>query len=306
MAKTVSKKKVVSKKKAASKTGSDLIMKISNEVENLGFEKAEEAVIRSSKESGIHIFRLGGALSVIQSNGWYKQAGYPQFKAYVEEKFALKHARARYFIQIYRKVIEMGLNWAVVERIGWTKFRVIMPILTKSNLKMWLKKADKLTYNTLEATVKKAKQGAPVDSDENITTLSFKVHDDQLSCIEEALTQAGKDSESDVKAVQLTSVAMAFNGGPSAPPAKQKTGKGIGDLKATVAANDYQAVLTMVESVYPHVVIKDVDVYDKTTKPDTGKPPVMSKKKVAKKTASKKKVTKKKAAPKSKKKVATA
>lgn len=293
----VTKKKVAKKKVAAKTSGPDLLAQISHEVENLTLNNAEDVIVSGQNETGTQMFRVGGALSVIQSNDWYKQSGHTNFKDYVLDKFDMKHAKARYMIRIYRKVLELGLPWSVVETIGWSKFREIEPVLTKKNAKGWFQKAKALNVVSLQEQVREARKGTGdsienPSAESNVTSMSFKAHDDQRSVIDEAITSALIDADTESRTVALTAICLGYTAGNSAAPVSKS---GVGDLEQTLRSVSWETAIEMLESIHKNIEVSvtlytgDEQKQNEDSDSDESEAPApTTKKKVAKKKVAKK------------------
>lgn len=98
-------------------------------------------------------------------------AGYSEdhagFVAFCDEKLKCGYRKAQYFISIWEKALEFSVSKDVMELIGWSKMKELVPILTAENVKSLLKAAqEKSLKNLLEyiASMKKAKkEGKSVD-----------------------------------------------------------------------------------------------------------------------------------------------
>ena len=142
----------------------------------------------------------------------------------------------------------VGRRTAKVKHIGWTKLNVIAAILTNENVDDWVKVAQDSNTLTLIETVsthvKKDKQVALEDQTKakNVTTRSFKVHEDQKATIDTALAKAKEQSGTTVDTAALEFICLDYLGGQSLP---QKL-KSIG----------IEAALDALEKAFPNANIE--------------------------------------------------
>ncbi len=262
---TKKKAKAAPKKKAkatAKTTAKDILVKVSHEVENLTLEKAELLLSSEDMNTGLANFRKGGALSVIQGNKWYKEQGYDHFKDYVQDKHNVTYQAANGWINVYLRMIELGVPYKAVEVLGWTRVKVLLGILTKKNMGAWFKKAKAMNVASLKEAVKKAREGSatsvPSGDSPKIHTVALAFHPDQKEVWDEAIASALVDAGTEHKSVAATAVAMAYNAGGTSVPASKK---GEGDLKKTIKANTLEDVIEMIETVWPNVDV-DATLYE--------------------------------------------
>lgn len=205
------------KTKAGSKSSEqqDVIQEVSSVVEGLGQKGALEFADKLVEAEGLNQFRLGGVLSVINVEGWYAAEGYETFREYVEARFGMKYRKAMYLIQIYDALVESGVAWAKVEHLGWSKLKELAGLLTPENVDEWVEIAEPKTVMELIEYIRSlASKEEPASGDEStpISTMSFKVHDDQKETIEAALDKSMKASGSEHKAVGLEMICLDFLG----------------------------------------------------------------------------------------------
>ena len=123
-----------------------------------------------------------------------------------------------YQIEIYNRLSNSGVPWSKVSAIGWTKLQVIARVLTVENADEWVEIAKAANTLTLLETVKKslAKDSPLAIEDQSakvITTMTFKVHEDQKTTIEAALAKAKEQSGTTVSTAALDFMCMDFLGG---------------------------------------------------------------------------------------------
>lgn len=205
--------KFVTKQPSAFEPPDAVIEDLVHEIENL---KKKEALARVSKLEDTHevtYFKMGGILSVINNNKWFDP--YESFDEWVENKTAMKRAKARALIQNYDAVVNSGITGAQVKGISWTKLRVIARILTKDNVLDWVEKASLHTRKELKELVKGhlVASGGSLPVNSKVTPMTFKPHEDQKATIDAAIEKAKAASGTDIDTVALEYVCLDYLGG---------------------------------------------------------------------------------------------
>ena len=221
--------------------GDDVISDISNLVENLN-EADARAMVGALQEGAEFTFvRMGAVLSVIQAKSWFEP--HASFKDYVEAEHGIAYRRAMYWIGIYNGLVESEVPWKKVAHLGWSKLAKIVPILTKANVETWVTRAEANTVLQLEEMVKaeqsKLKLGTSAEGGEpkTVTTMTFKVHNDQKVTVEAALKKAKDVSGTDIGTVALEFICLDYLGGNAKGQPLSDTLKDVGIEKAVEAFN---------------------------------------------------------------------
>jgi hypothetical protein len=221
--------------------GDDVISDISNLVENLN-EADARAMVGALQEGAEFTFvRMGAVLSVIQAKSWFEP--HASFKDYVEAEHGIAYRRAMYWIGIYNGLVESEVPWKKVAHLGWSKLAKIVPILTKANVETWVKRSEANTVLQLEEMVKaeqsKLKLGTSAEGGEpkTVTTMTFKVHNDQKVTVEAALKKAKEVSGTDIGTVALEFICLDYLGGNAKSQPLSDTLKDVGIEKAVEAFN---------------------------------------------------------------------
>jgi hypothetical protein len=269
--KSVSEKLVKGATKVAKKN--DLFVEVASEVEHLTRAKAFTLVSNLLEDVESNHFRLGGVLSLIQEKSSKEDTwldGTTSFRDLVQEKFGLHYRKAMYLIAIYRNLVEKQIPWESVKGLGWTKLKELAPILTPKNVEVWAKKAEKMTVLQIIESVKKAQakggSDAVMGKTSTVTTMTFKVHEDQKDVIRNALDKAKKATKTEYDTVALHNISAGYLGNAitievveteaKAPKELSKKEKAV-LLKELMAEVGYEEVLTVFEKVFPKI---DLDV----------------------------------------------
>lgn len=224
-------KKKAPAKKAAEQTvevpGEDALSDLVHEIETLKEDEARHMVSTLSNETDMTLFKLGGVLSLIQANGWFTP--YASFREYVEKEVGLHYRKATYWCAIYNHLAESKVPWEKVKSIGWTKLKEIAELLTIDNVDEWVAIAKSQTTLQLIETVKASKQkdspkALEDQASKTVTTITFKVHEDQKETVKAAIAKAKDDSGTTVDTAALEFICLDFLGGQSMSDRLKKMG----------------------------------------------------------------------------------
>ncbi len=133
-----------------------------HEIENVTEAQAHRLAAEIAEASDFDAFRLGGLLARIHRERWYRGAGYPDFRSYVEARHGFKLRKALYLAAIYESVIDLGLTWQELRPVGWSKLKELVGVVDRDNARDWLAiaAAEGMTVLKLHALVQAAKGGA--------------------------------------------------------------------------------------------------------------------------------------------------
>lgn len=224
----------------------DALSDLVHEIENLKQKDALALVGQLSEQSEFTYFKLGGVLSVIQANGWFEP--YASFREYVEKEHGIHYRKATYWVAIYNDLSESGVPWDKVKSLGWTKLKEIASIIKPDNVDEWVKIAQGQTtlqlIETVSAHKKKQAQGQLSDQSgdaevKTVTTMTFKVHEDQKETVKAAIDKAKKESGTNVDSVALEFICLDYMGSTAKLPNLQEQMKSAGmeaALEALAAA----------------------------------------------------------------------
>lgn len=232
----------------------DIIVQTAKEIGDLDKESAIEIVPSLIESVDFSYFKLGGVLSAIQDNEWWKGEA-DSFKIFIQDNFGLHYRKAMYLINIYDKLVEADIPWNKVSGIGWTKLKELADILTTDNVDEWVELAKNMTTLNLQEAVKAAKAGelttdGTTEADSSgVSTITFKVHPDQKESINQAVEQAMEEAETEFKGVALEAICMNYLAGGSTKKTPPPS------LTALMEGKDALEVLEAFEVVFPDVNI---------------------------------------------------
>lgn len=244
--------------KAKSTESVDLIQSVVHAIENLTQSSAFSLASELVDETGFTSFKLGGALSMIYSNpDWYLNE-YPSFKAMLDGRFpTVKYRKAMYLIDIYTKLVAAEISWAKVGHLGWTMLKELAPILTKENVDEWVKKAESMTVLQLQEAIKYAasllnptSEVAQEEGPKNLTTITFKVYEDQKDTIKDAIKKAKVEASTEFDNVAIECICMSYLAGGSAP----KKSKPI-NMSDEIKKLGYEETIMLVGTLFPELDI---------------------------------------------------
>jgi hypothetical protein len=205
----------------------DLLQDLVHKIETTKEKEALAQIEAELEKTEVATFMIGGLLSLVQANGWY--APFASFREFVEANYCIGYRKAMYWIDIYNRLSNAGIPWAKVKDLGWTKLQIIAAVLTQENVDEWVGVAKSQNTVTLIETVKNAKakavqQSITDETSKTVTTMSFKVHEDQKATIEAAIEKAKVQSGTDTNTVALEFICLDFMGGTSLVDTFKKLG----------------------------------------------------------------------------------
>ena len=186
----------------------DKLQGSANVIENLPSEESALTMMKKlTLDQAINWFELGGVLNKINKEQWL--GPYGSFDELCEQEFGFKKSKAHYLMAIYKKLLVVGLSWKDVEEIGWSKLRLLCSKLSPDQLSTWVEsgKAKELTRLEIEADLK---GDTSIDTESQVSTLTFKPHDDQLDTIMTALAKAKKMAPTPFDTVALEAICTEF------------------------------------------------------------------------------------------------
>jgi len=247
----------VAKKKATKPAATDMIVSTSTEVENLTREDALNLVPELINDIDFNFFKIGGILTRVQEEGWWEEQA-ETFREYVENVFGLKYRKAMYLIGIYNSLVESGVPWSKVRTIGWSKLKEIADHIDKKNVTEWVNRAKEMTVLQLQEYVKQLEtadggegETASADKAASVSTMTFKVHEDQKETIRHALDKAKVEGNTDVDTVALEYICVQYIESTTG----KKKGKATLSLDEMIAKGGLEKSLEAVEKAFPDVEI---------------------------------------------------
>lgn len=157
---------------------------------------------------------IGRLLWRVNEKNLYQLGGYDDFESYVEEELGFKKRKAKYLVSIWKRLrAELGVKKSMIEKVGWTKAKVILPVVNEENVEQWLDKAKNLPVSKLAAEVAQAKgkQDKEKPDEEQFKTFTVRLAVPQFENVESALKLAELRSQSDRRSHQLDMICLEYN-----------------------------------------------------------------------------------------------
>jgi hypothetical protein len=194
----------------------DPIAKFAARIEKVGNRGTIEELIRDETEgSDFSAFKIGGGLARLQANPAWWNESYASFQEYIESVLGMKYRKAMYQIEIYRKILMLGVPYSAFGGLGWTKVLHLLKVVSKENIAEWVEKAKHMTALALEAHVEAALKKDPAaekTAPSATKTMTFKVHSDQGEVIDAAIVKAMQAVGSETRTVGLEAIAQEYLG----------------------------------------------------------------------------------------------
>lgn len=233
----------------------DMIQETATSIELIDAESAMKLIPELVNNIELSFFKVGGLLCRVQEEGWWKDTGHETFKAYLDAEHGLGYRKAMYLIDIYRHLVDSGVKWEQVKNVGWTKLRLIAPLLTQENVETWATRAEGMTTIQLEEYIKAMKntgEGSDTTSSSTTSDVSskvFKLHTDQREVIEAALDKCKHEKSTEHDNVALQYICEEYL---NAASGKKSTSKKV--EPAELFKNmGVEAVLAVFGEVFPDV-----------------------------------------------------
>jgi hypothetical protein len=158
-------------------------------------------------------WEMGSILNDIFKNQYYVDYGYHDWKDFCNEVLEMKWRSATYLRDIYVKFTSLGIGPEDCVGVGWAKLKELLPIVTKENVKYWLKeaKAKKVSVAVLNAKVRHALGRITKEESERLPKqLVFRLHNAQLENVEKALELARRMTGSNSRGYHLEMICAEF------------------------------------------------------------------------------------------------
>ena len=195
----------------------DMIATVEQSIEQLNEDQAFSMVPSLLNNIDQTYFRLGGVLHKIQSQGWYLDKGYDNFRAYVESEGGMAYRKAMYLISIYTNLTSAGVSWNSVSALGWTILKDLAAYLTTENVDEWVEALKNMTVLQAQEYIKAktAASDGPNNNDDTVassslTTITFKVHADQKETIKEAIAKNKHEAGTEFDSVALENICINY------------------------------------------------------------------------------------------------
>ena len=173
---------------------------IAAEVLEIGTDPVElrERILDLRTKIETSFVELAQCLFDIHENCDFASWGFATFKEYCEEELQIKYRRCAYLIQIASKVNELNLSWEILKELGWTKARVLIPVLGREDSgrtsEEWIEYSKGKTVKALEVEVAEVKESenaiAGISKDTTEIRYSVVFDESQLQLVSDAIDSA--------------------------------------------------------------------------------------------------------------------
>jgi hypothetical protein len=214
--------------------------------------EVREKIIEESTRLSESYQNLAQLLYEVYDNGYFIRYGCETFKEYCE-KDGLHYRRSKYLVAIALMVKEMGIKWEDIDGIGWTKMRLLVPILKEQEkVGDWLELAKMHSVKELEALVKESKiSSVGISGGDRVVRLNLVLTPEQSQIIFDALDFAKKIIDSDDPGLALEQMSFDYVMSQDAAPDKTSLERlveyGEKHFGVTMQVADREDVAEMVE-----------------------------------------------------------
>ena len=154
--------------------------------------------------------------------------GYPSFKEYVYDEFGFEYRNAMYYVKIGENIVSHGIDKQTFDKIGWSKFKLIMGVLssdlTKIQVEKLIKVVSKMSVRELKKFIDEKNFEKIIDEGNSVIEkvvrckMVFTLTNEQADVVKQAINRAmeigGLDNES--MALELICVEYLFGEGKNA------------------------------------------------------------------------------------------
>lgn len=159
---------------------------------------------------------IGRLLWRVNEKNLYQLGNYESFDEYVENELGFKRRKAKYLVSIWKRLrAELGVKKEKIEKVGWTKAKVILPVVNEENVERWLDKAKVMSVPELAAEVAQArgKEEKEKPEEDQYKTFTVRLAMPQYENVESALSLAQMKTNSDSRAHNLDMICLEYNAG---------------------------------------------------------------------------------------------
>jgi hypothetical protein len=143
--------------------------------------------LRNGLERGY--LKLSKLLSEVRHKQLYVKWGFATFADYLDKELGFHERKAEHLIKIWDKVKGFNLDEERIKKIGWTKMRQVVPLLTEKNSKDLINKAEKLSARDLDEKIKSLRA---VEKTPSQIILKLPLEDSQYRIVTDSIEEAKK------------------------------------------------------------------------------------------------------------------
>jgi len=195
-------KKTVVEQQAAQASSTGAVAKSAVKVERQALVR--DLILETQKNIETGYIDLAKLLSEAYHKEFYTTWGFSTFEEYCVAELDVQYRKAMYFVEIWDKVKSLNLPQGKVAKLGWTKMKDIVAVISEENAKEWLEKAEKMSSRELTEAVKivrlKDTKGTTVPV---VTKMVLMMSEAEATIVLEAIEEAKKLCNSDNVVVAL-------------------------------------------------------------------------------------------------------
>lgn len=170
-------------------------------VEDLSEDELLDLAHDVVEEANSTEYKLGGVLYHVRQSGAYRTmedgaySGKGGLEAYINNELGMEYRKAMYLIEIYFNFNKFGVGSEVVSRLGWTKCKEIVRVMTEENAQELIEIAENSTVADLKDTIREDFVGDAATEGTRQTpkrrvTFKFRLFEDQAVGVEQIFAQA--------------------------------------------------------------------------------------------------------------------
>lgn len=154
-------------------------------------------------------YTLGGVLLHIERDGLHRDKGYTDgkngFNDYVSDELGVEYRKARYYMAMYQKFTQLGIEEEIIVSVGWTKARELVSLPDKASVEAAFEFAQDNTRDDLIEYVKEQMVDADKSAGRKTTTTTtgskakakktafkFSALEENAEMVKDALDKAGE------------------------------------------------------------------------------------------------------------------
>jgi hypothetical protein len=143
--------------------------------------------LRNGLERGY--LKLSKLLSEVRHQQLYVKWGFATFADYLDKELGFHERKAEHLIKIWDKVRSFKLDEERIKKIGWTKMRQVVPLLTEKNSKDLINKAENLSVRDLGEKIKSLRA---IERTPAIMVLKLSLDDSEYRIVMDSIEEAKK------------------------------------------------------------------------------------------------------------------
>jgi hypothetical protein len=149
-------------------------------------------------------FQLAAMLTKAFELSAHKDWDYPTWEDFVDQEIGMGKRKSQYLMSIHHWFVNVIKSKRVikkVQKLGWSKVRLLKGIVDKENVDEWVERAQSMTYSQLDEFIKRLRSeernSDGQGSGEDVRNITFKLFPAQEQSLEDAIEVAAGMAESD-------------------------------------------------------------------------------------------------------------